>query len=106
VLGEWLRGVINLINRPNKTIRFLEMLNENNTRHINHLENELRFFKEQNTLLLKRLGITERLKTEIDTSKMEPIGGYKSLRSQIREAEELSRIEYQKMVEEGSDESV
>jgi hypothetical protein len=69
---------------------YLEMLNEQNTRIINILQDELRNEREINRALLKKVGIIEEIRQNIDMDILHPIGGYKSLSERIREAEEKS----------------
>jgi hypothetical protein len=72
-------------------IKFLELLNDNLTRQIIQLNEQNKFLREQNEKLLDKIIGKEQLKVEMQDS--EPIGGIKSLRTRIRDAELSSRIE-------------
>lgn len=76
---------------------YLELLNDNQAREINHLHDEIKDLKILNRALLRRLGIIDKIKNDINTGEMLPIGGFKSTRSRIREAEAMSRKEFEEI---------
>ena len=72
-------------------------MNQNLTREIEQLQEQNRFLRDQNTKLLEKIIGKEHLPVKLDDS--EPIGGIKSLRTRIREAEANSRMEAQRLIE-------
>ena len=76
------------------TIKFLELLNESLAARAQFLETQLLREQELNQALLRKLGILEYIRVEINTGELEPIGGFKTLRQKIKEAEEKSRKEF------------
>jgi hypothetical protein len=77
-------------------IFFLEMLQYENSKSIVRLESEIKFLREQNQILLKKLGISESAREIVNASDFNPIGGYHSLASRIAEKERKSREQYEK----------
>lgn len=78
---------------------FLETMNANLAREVQFLHEEVRFYRQQNELLLRRLGITEQIKRDINVEELSPIGGFKTRRQRIEEAEEASRKEFERVEE-------
>lgn len=70
----------------------LQLANENA-----FLRQQIQDLKELNTLLLSRLGIRERIETEIQN--FEPVGGYTPLRQRIANAELKSRQDADQITE-------
>lgn len=78
---------------------YLMVLNENLGREVNHLHEEIRELRTLNKELLKKLGILERIKIDKIEGNLEPIGGFKTLRTRIAEAEAESRKEFNRLNE-------
>jgi hypothetical protein len=77
-------------------IKFYETLQYENSKSILRLESEIKYLREQNLMLLKRLGISNDTRPTTNASEFNPIPGYKNLRSRIDEKERESRINYEK----------
>jgi hypothetical protein len=75
-------------------VKLLEMLNDNLGREVKFLHESLRHERDVNELFLKRLGFIG--KVEKNLEEFEPVGGYTRLTDRIAQAEEKSRMEYEK----------
>lgn len=85
-LGDIVRG---------DTIRYLELLNERQAEEINYLKKMLE--REQSINDSFR---APKVKIEMNEETLAPIGGFVPLRMRIRNAEDTSRKEYNKILDE------
>ena len=76
--------------------RFLETLQYENSKSITRLESEVKYLRELNTALLKKLGILESARERVNSSDFLPVGGYQGLGARIADKERKIREEYEK----------
>lgn len=76
--------------------KFLEILQYENSKSIVRLESEIKYLRELNTSLLKKLGILESARERVNSSDFMPVGGYQGLSSRIADKERKIREEYEK----------
>ena len=86
--------------RLEDNIRFLEKSNDFLSDEVQRLHELINEERKTNTLLLRRLGIIEEIKTETQLGEINPIGGFVPLRQRIRELEETARERLRKEVDE------
>ena len=84
------------VKEKDRTIHFLEMLQYENGKNINRMELEIKYLREQNQTMMRKLGIAETIKVGIETGDLKPILGYQNLRARIADREKLSREQYEK----------
>lgn len=87
-LGELFRG---------EEIKFLQLMNDNLSREIKFLHDQIDLKDDLNEKLLRKLGITERLKVELSDKNWVPVGGYVSLKDKIKDKETASLLEFNKL---------
>jgi hypothetical protein len=80
------------------------MLQYENSKSIMRLEAEVKYLREQNTALLKRVGVGIELIKNVDSNQFNPIPGYNSLADRIKEKEKNSRELYEKQLKEETNE--
>ena len=74
-------------------VKFLTMINGKLSEEIIFLREQVRELMIINRQLLDKLLNKEVKRAPVENSDFQPVGGYKSLRSKIEEAEEASRLE-------------
>lgn len=93
-----LRGILAFRREEDiKKIDFLDMLQYENAKSIVRLENEVKYLRDQNQLLLIKVIGKENKIRKIEAQ--EPIPGYQTLRVRIADKERESRLAYEKEIE-------